>query len=652
MAGGINKFDTVHADKPPYLPSQETEEWLSFLSRRFQDMDTNRSKSFRLLNNRSLEQYWKDSEQRWVSYVPEKRRKSWQARVVKPITRNRCIGIIAMMLNSLSEPNVFAELGGENNEEVAKAFDDLLELSQEKDHYELKYLMALVDAVSMGTAFIQEDYVSMQREVEDIISWDPATNEFESKPRTITDFEGMESSIVSPYEVYLGNIFEPDIQKQPDLFRRTVVPYSQAEAELGLFEDFKYVVAGKGGHTEEDGADEKFFYQAQDTRDMEDDSVEILRYWDRPNDRIAFLANGVLLTPVRMPIPYIHKDYNLVPLRFELFSNRFFYGKSLPDKLMWEQDVIDTMYRMMIDKTFLSIFPPMFSKGTGRVSPNVIVPGKMTPVSPDMEIVEVPGVSGGLGNEFSMLGALESSMNESSISPQLLGTPATGERSATQVMDVRRGAEQLIGLFGFMIAFAVEDLANLRIQNILQFWAKQEPLLSRSGRGQEVRNLFEVRDATLADDTQGTRQIKFATPAATPTGNEIFKQQGELRKQGKNVEIIMLDPDRIRDYKIFARVKAAPKDRMSPALKKALGIEFYDRFIENPLMSPDKVTRDAIRLWDKNPDDLMKSQQELQQQQQPPQEEASKPGTQRTGNIASNLAAAAQPEMQALIQQQ
>lgn len=656
MAGGENKFDTTVGEKPKYTPLQNEQEFLEFVCGRFQMMQEMRSKSYRILNNRSLDEYWKDSEQRWTSYVPERRRKDWQAKVVKPITRNRCIGIIAMMLNSLSEPTISAERGGENNEEIAKAFSDLLEISQEKDKYEMKYLMALVDAVSLGTAFIQEDYVSMEREVQDIIKWDPATNEIETKKRTIKDFEGMLSAIVSPYEVYLGNIFEIDIKKQPDIIRRTVVPYSQARSELGHFANFKFVEKGRGSQEGEENADEKFFYQARDNSDLDDSSVEILRYQSRPDDRMAIVANGVLLTSPSMPIPYIHKEYNLVPLRFELLSNRFFYGKSLPDKLQWEQDVIDTMYRMMIDKTFLSIFPPMFSKGTQRISPDVIVPGKITPVDPETEMIPAPGVSNGLSNEFSMLGTLENSINESSVNPQLLGQPATGERSATQVMDVRRGAEQLIGLFGFMIAFAVEDHANLRLQNVLQFWAKQEPLLARSGRGQEVRNLFEVRDTTLANNTQGTRQIKFAPSVEAPSSLELFNQEKELRSLGKNVEIIVLDPDLIRDYKIYARVKAAPKDRMSPALKKALGIEFYDRFIQNPLISPEALTRDTIKLWDKNPDKIMKSQQEVQQQQQQAQqaqqEEAGRQDTQRSGNIASNLAATAQPDLQEMIQQQ
>ena len=101
-------------------------------------MRTNRQREYRILNNRSPEQYWSDSEQRWLSYIPPRRKKEWQSRVVKPITRDRCVGIIATMLSNLLEPEFFAALDGEISQEVAKAMNDLYDLSQAPDKYEQK----------------------------------------------------------------------------------------------------------------------------------------------------------------------------------------------------------------------------------------------------------------------------------------------------------------------------------------------------------------------------------------------------------------------------------------------------------------------------------------------------------------------------------
>src|SRR3990167_6301561 len=652
------KFDVVAQAKEPrlvYRPNEAETALLQFVFKRFKDMQDQRQREYRILNNRSVEAYWKDSEERWLSYVPPKRRKEWQASVVRPVTRNRCIGLIALLLGSLMEPNVFAELEGENVEEVAQAINDLLDLSQELDRHELKYLLTLVDAVSLGTAFLQEDYVVLEREVKEVTSWDPSSGKIEFEKKKMTDFNGMLSAVVSPWEMYLGNIFEFDLQKQPDLVRRTVMPFEQAKLEFGHLPKFSYVVPGFG-QMEKQSGDETYFYQAQDTRDMRGDDVEVLRYYNRGQDLMALVLNGVLMTDSQTPILYAHKKYPFAKAVFEVLTPRFAYGKSLPDKMQGEQDVIDTLYRMIIDKSFLSIFPPMLAKGNEKLSPDMIWPGKITPISSESEVVIPQGVANGVGNEMNVLNMVEASMNQSSVHPQLLGTPAGGERSATQTMDTLRGAEQLLGLFGYMIAFLIEDHGDLRIQNILQFWARYEPLLdSRSGRGQSVRGLFEARDKVLNNGKIGTRQTRFLPMALAPSPKALRDLELEAAKKGKSVQYVYLDPARLRDYKTYLRVKASPQDRLTPALKKALGLEFYDRFINNPLISTEKLTRDAIRLFDKNPDELFKSAQEMQAAQEQAeaakmQEMGGKPQTQRKGNLTSKFAAMAQPEMEALMQ--
>lgn len=653
----VPKFDVVgkaKEQKSVYRPNESEGELLRYVFKRFKDMQEQRQREYRILNNRSLETYWKDSEERWLSYIPPRRRKEWQAKVVRPVTRNRCIGIIALLLQGMMEPNVFAELDGENVEEVALAINDLLDLSQELDRYELKYLLTLVDAVSLGTAFLSEDYVVLEREVKEVTSWDPSTGKVEFTKKKIEDFNGMQSSVVSPWELYLGNIFEFDLQKQPDMIRRTVMPFEQAKAEFGHLPGFSNVVPGFG--QQEQTTEEDFFYQAQDVRDMRGDDVEVIRYFNRGQDLMALILNGVLLTQVDMPFPYAHKKYPFSKTVFEVLTPRFAYGKSLPDKMQGEQDVIDTLYRMIIDKTFISIFPPLLAKGNEKVNADIIFPAKITPVASETEVTSIAGLTNGVGNEINVLSMIESSMNQSSVHPQLLGTPAGGERSATQVMETRRGAEQLLGLFGYMIAFLIEDHGDLRIQNILQFWARYEPLLdSRSGRSNQVRGLFEARDKVLKNGKTGTRQIRFLPVELAPSSEALRQQELAMAEQGKNIQFVYLDPARLRDYKTYLRVKASPQDRLTPALKKALGLEFYDRFIQNPFVSAEKLTRDTVRLFDKNPDEVMKSAQEVQaaQQQQAMagEQEEEKPQTQKMGNLTSKFAAMQQPEMEALLQE-
>lgn len=641
-------LDKLNFNPDPYQPSEEEREYLSKLRNKFKTTKQAREKNYRILNNRSLDAYWRDSEQRWNSIIPTDRKKEWQSAVVKPITRNKCIGIIANLLEKMISPDITAERKGKLSELVAKGIGDLVEHSQELDKYELKMLLTLVDAVSKGTAFLQEDYIVEEREIKEVEKWNPVTNEMEWEKRTIIDFDGFLSSIVSPYEVYLGNIFEYDFQKQPYIFRRTTMPYATAEQQYGQFENWKYVQpnVAKG----EDSPEEKWYSERFFQRDLEGDEVEVIRYQSRFDDEVAIVINGVLMTEVGEPIPYTHKDYNLVKVVFEPIAPNFAYGKSLPDKLQGEQDVIDTLYRMMIDKTFLSIFPPLLSRGNELLTSDVIYPGKITPIDTEGDLMVPQGVANGVGNEFNMLATIEQSMDASSIDPEHLGVPATGERSATQVNASTKGAQTILGLFGFMIAFAIEDWLDLRIQNILQFWSQHERVIMEEGEEVTIPNVFQFKDKDLSDATVGIREIEFMPQEMMPTSAELFKEKMKKQKKGIAFEKIVLDPDLVRHYKFMVKVKANPSERMSPALRKALSLEFYDRFITNPTINVEKTTRETIKDMDKNPADYMKTTPEMDAETQAQEQQAgAQLATQNEGNITSQLSAMAQPKLKELI---
>ena len=593
-----------------WQPSREEDKHLRLIFRKFETASDSRSRSYRILNNRSLEQYWNDSENRWLSLIPAKRKKPWQSAVVKPVTRNKCIGIIANLLDQFIEPDLTAEMKGQLVEDAARAMKDLVEHSQEQDRYVLKMLMLLTETVSKGTAFIEETYVQEVRKVKDIIKWDPLTGEVEFEPKEIMDYEGFRSSIIDPREIYLGNIFEFDMKNQPYIFRREVLTYQDAQKRFGQLANWKFVSPGVRNHEDDDDG---FYYEPQLTDDLDQNDVEVLQYWSKPDDEIAIVVNGILLTKPGTPIPYTHKEYPIVKSVFEVMSSRFAYGKSLPDRLQGEQDVVDTLYRMIIDKSFLSIFPPLLAKGFEKVTTDIIVPGKVTPVDSE-----------------------------------------TGERSATQVLEAKNGAQRILGLFGFMIAFAIEDMVSLRVQNILQFWSKEERMLLNDGQRESVRNMFQFQSKELQNGAVGIREIEFLPENIHPTSTEIFTEQVKLRKKGKNVEKIFLDPHKIRQFNWVIRVKANPSERMSPELRKVLGLEFYNQFIKEPLIQREKLVAETMRLWDKDPSEFLKSPEQIQKEkeaaQQQQQQEQGNQQSQQKGNLSSQLAASAQPNLQELIQ--
>src|SRR3990167_5733014 len=67
--------------------------------------------------------------------------------------------------------------------------------------------------------------------------------------------------------------------------------------------------------------------------DMQDDYVEIIRYQDKWNNEFAVLVNGVLMTPVGLPLPWGYEDYNIAQQNLEPIHAKFALGKSLVFKI-------------------------------------------------------------------------------------------------------------------------------------------------------------------------------------------------------------------------------------------------------------------------------------------------------------------------------
>ena len=79
-----------------------------------------------------------------------------------------------------------------------------------------------------------------------------------------------------------------------------------------------------------------------------------------------------MLTDFDNPNPRQDKLYPFDKFGYEPINNRFFYYKSLAFKLQHDADIINTIYQMVIDGTFLAIFKPMVNVGGEIIASDVI----------------------------------------------------------------------------------------------------------------------------------------------------------------------------------------------------------------------------------------------------------------------------------------
>ena len=87
-------------------------------------------------------------------------------------------------------------------------------------------------------------------------------------------------------------------------------------------------------------------YNSWRLTEVQKDQVEEIHLQDRWNNEYAILLNGVLMTPVGMPLPWGYDDLNIVQQNLEPFHPFFAYGRSLVKRMKANTAIYDEMLKM------------------------------------------------------------------------------------------------------------------------------------------------------------------------------------------------------------------------------------------------------------------------------------------------------------------
>ena len=337
-----------------------------------------------------------------------------------------------------------------------------MEWSADESNYNHTALMRTITALSSPASIGYTEYSEVYKNVK--IEKDEKGKWIEKKIRDQA-FSCFQDVVVPVDQLYIENIYEPDIQKQGWLIWRRVYSYTLAQTKYGDRDNFKYVKPGV--QTIYDDANRLFYYVYDPNMRVED--VEEIAYWNRSLDLKIILVNGIMMTDADNPNPRADKLYPFDKFGYEPINNRFFYYKSLAFKLQHDADVINTLYQMVVDGTYLSIFRPMVNVGGEIIASDVIVPGMVTTLSsPDADLRPI-NVGSDLRSGLETLSVVEQSINESSQEPLQQGIQAPSGTTAYEISRLENNANTVLGLFLQMIAKHVKDFGKLRLGDIIQY---------------------------------------------------------------------------------------------------------------------------------------------------------------------------------------
>lgn len=578
-----------------YKPTRAEGKLIQDIEESFVRAKRQRTRGYRHLDDSSLDQFWKDSRDQYNGYVAQEKKttKKWHSRVFRKKTRKKIVASAASLVASgigidiqaLRQDNKF-------DREFSRVSEMLVDWSAEREMQEATMTRAVLEGFIVGSAFLYEEIAWDTRMVNEIDDIDFETGKITTTKKERVDFKGPRASLVSIEELYFGDVFEPDIQKQSEIIRRRTTNHSSAAASLSKYKNWKKVLP-----------DSKFFLGTEEddkeTQEEYDDRVEIVEYWNKPKDLFCIIANGVLLTEMNMGFPYPHKNYPFSKFTPFLFADtRFIYGDSLAHINAGEQSVINDFTNLMIDSEKLKNKPPVSTTSADIASSDIVIPGAMVEMKPNESVTIMEAFSQGASQGlFNAMNVMEGQMDENTIDPLTSGSTPTGSPTATEVNAIVGSAERMKGLTEKLYSELLIQFAHLRISNLLWFLVNDEDY-SRVVLG----------NVKIKGGKTGDRHIVLLKAIELPSSEDVLKEQFDAEKAGENVEMIYVNKERVNDYRFHITVSAQPKPPKNSSGRLQKAYTKYQLYSQNPLIDQRENTSRLVEAMGDEPDELIQQE--------------------------------------------
>ncbi len=512
----------------------------------------------------------------------------WRSRAIRPVVRNKCMSIAAHATARLIFPKIFAYNNqSDEQKDAAQVMEDLMEWSGDISNYPYVALNRVITALSSPASIGYTEYGEVMRTVKtekgDDGNWIEARVRDESYPCFMDE-------VVPVNQLYIQNMYEPDIQKQGWLIWRKVYSFSEAQNKYnGVYENFKYVRPGV--QTIYDDANRTFYYVYDPNMRSED--VEEVVYWNKNLDLKIIMVNRVMMTDCNNPNPRMDKLYPFDKFFYEPINNRFFYGKSLAFKLQHDAEIVNTLYQMVIDGTYLSIFKPMVNVGGEIIASDVIVPGSVTTLSDPNADLKAINVGSDLKAGLETLSVVEKSINESSQEPLQEGNDQGGTQTAYEISRIENNANTILGLFLQMIAKHVKDFGQLRLGDIVQYMTIPEVSQIEGAEDVElVYKTFFLKGGNKG--SQKNKKIEFDSTLPDEMGEDEYLDASYNlleEEDDKDMQIAKVNPTMFRELQYMVTISPDILNPRSTELERSYSLEMYDRLVQNPTADQEEALK-------------------------------------------------------------
>lgn len=556
-----------------------------------------------------VDKNWESFERQWEGYfdsqlIDEDRNTTGEYRSNVWVPMTFWLTQAAMSEYIQQNPTLILLPSGQEDTPFAEVMQEITSYSLEIGNFIIQMYKAFLDASIFGTAPIYEFYRCDSREIKELSKYDPETMKYEYKKKKITPFKDVYAQSFSPYHFYPEPFCE-DMDSCNYAFRRFIFGKDDFHNNYDdKFKNAKLVRASK-----EYLADDPnwAWWDTSGLSYLEDDQIEVLWEWNKAKDEMNVMANGILLTEPDMPIPYDHKEIPIVVINSTMRSHRI-WGKGMCEvleKLQYERNVVRNI---ALDQARLNILKVFFINPDAGLTDDQLKlkPGLAIPVKGDPRKAVYPLEYSGIPSErYKEEEMMDSDATRATgISPELTGINKADTLGQAEMM-----RETTLKRIRLQMILAYEDgltrLGRLRVSNIKQFYKnpiRTKKIIGEDGTEAIVKEYRKIRlkGKALAINEE-TNQYYMQNDYKENGGYSFFQTIPDLFKNSKT--------DRFYSYDI--KVDPQSSVKVSKYLLQEQEQKFFETFNGDPLIDQTKLRESYLKSMDKNPDDIMVSQNML-----------------------------------------
>lgn len=507
----------------------------------------------------------------------------WRSNAVRPIVRNKVFSIAGHITARTLYPRIVAfDNDSVEQHDAAMVMSDLLEWStfNTNSSFADVSLSAVLAALVEPVSIVGTQYVSIYKTIKTTKKADGTWN---TKVVLDEDFSGFQDESIPPDQVFVQDFYQPDIQKQGWVIRRRVRPFTLATT-LYPAEKYPNMAFVKPGVQVLFNDANQQFYEAYDLAIRQDEVEEVI-YENKRLDLRLITINRILITDSDEPNPREDKLYPYVTFGYENLrpNGDCFYWKSLAFKTMPDDKIVNTLYPMIIDGSYLAIMPPVILSGDDIIASDVVVPGAVTTIGPNSTVNPILVQSQNLKAGFDALQKVEESITESAADSANPANEIAPDGTAYQIYKAESNAKVLMGPFLQMVARYVKQMGRLRIGDIKQYMTLAELSAIEGSANQEL--VYKTFILPHGKTRQKGKKIQFSTdmpmePISTQDHLDLsFKiKDGETKKQ----TLAMVNPILFRQLNFMCLVTPDVVSPMSEELERAYALELWDKAIQDP----------------------------------------------------------------------